>query len=230
MIARFLGWNQLSRGLITGFHVAYMLVETRYGRVDRQVFVPNVQSCGVFDMAVAVEEGGETFSWFKYKKQVRLTTVNIRNAMPMLIEANIVLFKCILNSDNRRSSPGVDSRAMSWPTWRRAPETDWATEHVVQCFRKKYFLRRKIFLAEKNIFLAEKNISCGKKYFLRKNIFLPCYQYYVPYYVLYLVFYIICNKIIPVEIVEITKLKPWWRNEKDTLCKGLAGNFLTSGQ
>ena len=51
-------------------------------------------------------------------------------------------------------------------------ETDWATEHVVQRFRKKYFLRRKIFLAEKNIFLAEKNISCGKKYFLRKNIFL----------------------------------------------------------
>ena len=89
----------------------------------------------------------------------------------MLIEANIVLFKCILNSDNRRSSPGVDSRAMSWPTWRRAPETDWATEHVVQRFRKKYFLRRKIFLAEKNILLAEKNISCGKKYFLRKIIF-----------------------------------------------------------
>ena len=74
MIARFLGWNQLSRGLITGFHVAYMLVETRYGRVDRQVFVPNVQSCGVSDMAVAVEEGGETFSWFKYKKQVRFSS------------------------------------------------------------------------------------------------------------------------------------------------------------
>ena len=37
--------------------------------------------------------------------------MNIRNAMLMLIEANIVLFKCILNSDNRRSSPGVDSRA-----------------------------------------------------------------------------------------------------------------------
>ena len=70
MIARFLGWNQLSRGLINRFHVADMLVETRYGRVDRQVFVPNVQSCGVSDMAVAVEEprGGETFSWFKYKK------------------------------------------------------------------------------------------------------------------------------------------------------------------
>ena len=48
----------------------------------------------------------------------------------------------------------------------RARETDWATEHVVQRFRKKYFLRRKIFL-------VEKNISCGKKYFLRKkNIFL----------------------------------------------------------
>ena len=103
----------------------------------------------------------------------------------MLIEANIVLFKCILNSDNRRSSPGVDSRAMSWPTWRRAPETDWATEHVVQRFRKKYFLRKKIFLAEKiyflwrkiyflrkNIFLGEKYISCGEKYFLRKKIFL----------------------------------------------------------
>ena len=129
MIARFLGWNQLSRGLITvckvysqpmeeeawegsshllpdhdrvpsllahlegagdpgwltrpqglqqgalitGFHVAYMLVETRYGRVDRQVFVPNVQSCGVSDMAVAIKEGGETFSWFKYTKQVRFS-------------------------------------------------------------------------------------------------------------------------------------------------------------
>ena len=46
----------------------------------------------------------------------------------------------------------------------RARETDWATEHVVQRFRKKYFLRRKIFL-------AEKNISCGKKYFLRKKIY-----------------------------------------------------------
>ena len=69
MIAHFLGWNQLSRGLKTGFHVAYMLVETRYGRVDRQVFVPKVQSC-VSDMAVAVEEGGETFSWFKYTKKV----------------------------------------------------------------------------------------------------------------------------------------------------------------
>ena len=59
----------------------------------------------------------------------------------------------------------------------RARETDWATEHVVQSFRKKYFLRRKIFLAEKNIFLAEKNISCGKKflaekiYFLRRKIY-----------------------------------------------------------
>ena len=62
---------------------------------------------------------------------------------------------------------------------------DWLrTEHVVQRFRKKYFLRRKIFLAEKNIFLAEKNLflaekyiscgkknSCGKKYFLRKKIY-----------------------------------------------------------
>ena len=76
MIARFLGWNQLSRGLITGFHVAYMLVGTRYGRVDRQVFVPNVQSGRVSDMAVAVEEGGETFSWFKYKKQVRFLSEN----------------------------------------------------------------------------------------------------------------------------------------------------------
>ena len=43
---------------------------------------------------------------------------------------------------------------------------------------KKLFLAEKnMFLAEKNIFLAEKNISCGKKkYFLRKNIFVPCYQ------------------------------------------------------
>ena len=89
----------------------------------------------------------------------------------MLIEASIVLFKCILNSDNRRSSPGVDSRAMSWPTWRRAPETDWATEHVVQRFRKKYFLRRKIYFLWRKIFLAEKNISCGKIYFLRRKIY-----------------------------------------------------------
>ena len=90
----------------------------------------------------------------------------------MLIEANIVLFICILNSDNRRSSPGVDSRAMSWPTWRRAPEIDWATEHVVQRFRKKYFLRRKIFLAEKIYFLRKKIFLAEKIYFLRKKIFL----------------------------------------------------------
>ena len=98
----------------------------------------------------------------------------------MLIEASIVLFKCILNSDNRRSSPGVDSRVMSWPTWRGVPETDWATEHVVQRFRKKYFLRRKIFLAEKNIFLAEKNISCGKKYFLRKK-YISCGEKFISF-------------------------------------------------
>ena len=94
---------------------------------------------------------------------MKTTTVNIRNAMLMLIEANIVLFKCILNSDNRRSLPGVDSRAMSRPTWRRAPETDWACGTT---------LSEEIFLAEKNISCGEKYISCGEKYFLRKKIFL----------------------------------------------------------
>ena len=51
---------------------------------------------------------------------------------------------------------------------------DWlrAASDVVglQRFRKKYFLRRKIFLAEKKyISCGEKFISCGKIYFLRKK-------------------------------------------------------------
>ena len=54
-----------------------------------------------------------------------------------------------------------------------ARETDWATEHVVQRFRKKYFLRRKIYFLRRKIFLAEKNISCGKNIFLaEKKLFL----------------------------------------------------------
>ena len=57
---------------------------------------------------------------------------------------------------------------------------------------------------------------------LRLSACLFIFLYIISLYVLYLVFYIICNKRIPVEIVEITKLKPWWRNEKDALFAFLA--------
>ena len=61
----------------------------------------------------------------------------------------------------------------------RARETDWATEHVVQRFQKKYFLREEKYFLWKKIFLAEKNISCGKKYISCGEKFISCGEKFI---------------------------------------------------
>ena len=101
-------------------------------------------------------QGHRTFDMSTLSRVFLWIALNIKSSLIFRISSSEI------PKERRWSKKSIAASSWLHPNTRRAPER--LTEHVVQRFRKKYFLRRKIFL-------AEKNISCGKKYFLRKKIY-----------------------------------------------------------